>query len=179
MFQENWRPIPGYEGRYCVSDLGNVMSMSYMGTGLPGLLAFSKSRGYLSIDLQTGPIKKRFVVHRLVALAFIGPRPEGQHINHIDGVKTNNAASNLEYVTPSENQKHSFKIGLHSLKGERHTRAKLTNEAVHDIRMRIATGQSQKEVSKFYGVSESTIYKVARGLRWPHIPFAGEVRVIQ
>src|SRR6266404_5844743 len=135
---EQWASIKGYEGIYAVSDLGNVMSMNYAKSGLPGLLAFSKSRGYLSVELQTGPVKKRFTVHRLVAEVFIGPRPEGQHVNHIDGDKGNNAAVNLEYVTPSENQKHSFRLGLQCNKGERHSQAKLNEEKVRDIRRRVA-----------------------------------------
>jgi hypothetical protein len=166
---ENWLAIEGYEGRYAVSDQGNVMSMNFAKSGLPGLLKFNLSRGYQTVELQTGPVKKRFTVHRLVAGAFIGPRPEGMQINHIDGVKANNAASNLEYVTPSENQKHSFRIGLQSLRGEKHTRAKLTDEAICDIRARCASGETQTAVAKFYGVSQSAINLVVRRKRWAHI----------
>jgi hypothetical protein len=177
--KENWVPIDGYLGRYAVSDQGNVMSMNYQKSGMPGLLKFNKARGYNTVELQTGPIKKRFTVHRLVAAAFIGTRPDGQHLNHKDGVKTNNAINNLEYVTPSENQKHSFRLGLQSNVGELHSRHILTESDVIAIRARHAAGESENGLARAFAVSYSTIYKVVRGLRWGHIPFAGEVRVVQ
>lgn len=152
--------------------------MNYHRTGLPGLMKFNKARGYDTVELQTGAIKKRFTVHRLVAAAFIGARPDGQHINHIDGVKTNNAATNLEYVTPSENQKHSFRLGLQSNVGERHSQHKLSDESVVEIRSRAASGETQISIAKSLGVSQAAVSLVVRGKRWSHIPFAGEGRVV-
>lgn len=154
------------------------MSMNYMGTGLPGLLSFSKTRGYLTVELQTGPVKKRFTAHRLVMLAFVGPRPAGKHINHIDGDKANNGPANLEYVTPSENQKHSFRLGLQSLKGERHTQAKLTDPEIIEIRERAKSGETQVSIARDFGVAQSAISLIVRRKRWAHIPSAGEVRVV-
>ena len=58
-------------------------------------------------------------MHSLVALVFIGPRPEGKQINHIDGVRPNNSANNLEYVTPSENNFHAYMLGLSEGQGEK------------------------------------------------------------
>ncbi len=167
--KEQWLPIPGYEGKYCVSDQGNVMSMSYMGTGLPGILKFNDSRGYQTVELQTGAIKKRFTVHRLVMLAFVGPRPQGMQINHVNGVKSYNWRNNLEYCTASENQKHSFKIGLQSNVGERHSQAKLTDEKIIEIKQLIAKGVSNTEIAKSFGVVPSAISQIKTGKRWNHI----------
>ncbi len=179
MRPENWLPIPGYEGRYCVSDHGNVMSMDYARTGLPGIMKHAILRGYHIVELQNGPKKKRHTVHSLVALAFIGPRPDGLQINHIDGCKANNKPENLEYISGSENQKHAFRTGLASLKGERHTQAKLTNEAIVDIRKRAASGETQKSIADNYGVSQSAISYIVRGKRWPHIASGEKPEVIQ
>lgn len=54
----------------------------------------------------------RVKVHNLVAMAFLGGRPEGFQVNHIDGNKENNKASNLEYVSQKENLRHAFVTGL-------------------------------------------------------------------
>lgn len=172
---ENWLPIPGYEGRYCVSDQGNVMSMNFMRTGLPGIMKFGVCRGYLSVELQTGPVKKRFSVHKLVMLAFVGPRPDGLTINHKDGNKANNAPTNLEYVTPSENSKHSFRIGLQSNVGEKHSRHKLTEDEVKTIILRLANGETPQQIVRDYNVNVTNIYHIRSGKRWPHLPRVGKV----
>ena len=66
----------------------------------------------LFVTLSKNGKYKPTKVHKLVAAAFIGPRPEGLEINHIDGDHQNNAASNLEYCTQSENMKHAVRLGL-------------------------------------------------------------------
>lgn len=67
------------------------------------------SKGYL-ISFMNG---KTHLIHSLVAKFILGERPQGLCVNHIDGNKTNNAPSNLEYVTLAENTKHSMRTGLH------------------------------------------------------------------
>lgn len=65
--------------------------------------------GYLIVNMN----RKTYPIHSLVAKFIIGERPQGLCVNHIDGNKLNNAASNLEYVTLAENTKHSIRTGLH------------------------------------------------------------------
>lgn len=68
--------------------------------------------GYLRVELWQNAKGRKFLVHRLVAEAFV-PNAEGKpQVNHIDGDKTNNTASNLEWVTQSENQLHAYRTGL-------------------------------------------------------------------
>lgn len=160
-----WKSIPGAEGRYAVSDAGEVMSMDFKGSGLPGLLKFSNCRGYQTVEIS----RKRFTVHRLVAEAFIGPRPMGLQINHKNGVKSDNRLENLEYVTQSENMKHAFATGLQSNVGERHSGAKLTEAKVKQIRSMLSLRFRQSEIAALMGVDPSAISHIKRGATWAHV----------
>lgn len=171
MATEQWLPISGYEGRYAVSNFGNVMSMDFKNTGLPGILraSLNKRLGYLSITLRSSNRQRTWCVHQLVATAFLGQRPAGLHVNHKDGVKTNNLASNLEYVTASENQRHAYKSGLMSRKGESHNNAKLDDDKVREIFSRYAAGETQKSIGESMGVHQMAISLVLRRKRWAHV----------
>lgn len=118
---ETWKPIVGYEGVYSVSDRG-IIRRDRGGDGTragkilnPSLTPY----GYHCVGLSSLGIQKTYLVHALVLFAFVGPRPEGYGINHIDGVKTNNRLSNLEFCTPAENSRHAARLGLMA-SGDRH-----------------------------------------------------------
>ena len=102
--EEEWRnAIEEYE----VSNLGNVRRR----TGVNQWRTINGSiicqTGYRYFQLRRGGKRINYLFHHLVAEAFIGPRPEGLLIDHIDRNKLNNAASNLRYCTPSENVQNS------------------------------------------------------------------------
>jgi len=105
--KETWRPIPGYEGYYECSDLGNVRSIDrlignrlFKGKILKRLLG---SHGYYTVVLsKDGKVKTR-TIHSLVMLTFIGPPPEGLEVLHGEGGPADNSLSNLKYGTRSEN----------------------------------------------------------------------------
>lgn len=104
--REEWRPIAGFEGLYEVSPCGNVRSIR---SGRQ--VCATKRSGYLYVALWRGNKGFGHAVHRLVLLAFKpAPNAELLQANHIDGVKTNNTLSNLEWVTPSENIRHSYRV---------------------------------------------------------------------
>lgn len=170
--QEEWRPVAGYASRYEVSSLGNVRSVGRGGgtgkrgqalkptTATPGL-------NYLHVALYANGVRRYFTVHFLVMAAFVGPRPEGKEINHIDGNAANNRRENLEYVTRSENLKHAFRIGRMSVVGARNPSAKLTGEQVEEIRRRFHSGESSGvALAAEFGVSTSTISFAVTGQTW-------------
>ena len=96
MKEEIWKDIPGYEGEYKVSNMGNVYSI--IKHRLSSLI-LNKTLGYLFVNLHG----KNYRVHRLVALTFI-PNPENKpYIDHINTIKTDNRVENLRWCTPMEN----------------------------------------------------------------------------
>ena len=101
---ETWKDISGYEGIYEVSDLGRVRSLVQRNRWKPGILKPGKTHGgYLQVLLCKDGKSKNMKVHRLVAEAFI-PNPNNlETVNHKDEDKTNNSASNLEWMTRKDN----------------------------------------------------------------------------
>lgn len=120
----SWRPCPGYEGFYEVSDLGQVRTVSHIRNGKHGTTCKVSPRikmlsmnndGYLVVSLNANSNKTNVLcVHRIVAAAFV-PNPDNlPQVNHIDGNKLNNAASNLEWCDSIYNTKHAIANHLHT-----------------------------------------------------------------
>lgn len=103
-----WASIPGWVGRYEVSDDGQVRSLDCISAGrrIRGriLKPGHNPKGYRIVTFTRVGERKSYPVHRLVAEAFIGPLPDGFHTMHINGDNTDNRASNLRYGTASENE---------------------------------------------------------------------------
>jgi hypothetical protein len=108
--KETFKPVIGYEGRYEVSNLGNVKSTVRVKERV--LKQVPTSVGYYQVNLSDGNKFTCYHTHRLVAKAFIQNPENKRQVNHKDGNKQNNTLSNLEWVTPSENGKHSYRLGL-------------------------------------------------------------------
>lgn len=113
--KEIYMDIIGYDGKYKISNFGNVMSMNYRGNTKKQkvLTPIRHHLGYLLVHLVgEGNKVKIKMIHTLVAEAFI-PNPDGKKfVNHIDGNKQNNHVSNLEWATSKENMNHAIRTGL-------------------------------------------------------------------
>lgn len=111
---ELWLPVIDYVGIYEISSFGRVRRIARAkgatvgGTLKPGI----NGAGYLYVVLSKKSRTRNIQIHKLVAGAFLGERPVNHEINHKDGLKHNNYASNLEYVTRSENTRHAYHTGL-------------------------------------------------------------------
>lgn len=102
-----WSKIRGYDN-YSVSSEGNIRNDT---TDKSKVCRFDKY-GYPVVDLYSNGKRQTVRVHRLVANAFIPNFDNKSQVNHIDGNKSNNNVNNLEWVTASENMRHSFDMGL-------------------------------------------------------------------
>lgn len=115
MKSEVWKDIKGFEGWYQVSSFGNVRRIAPVNGSVrcKNLKPWVNTRGYSYVTLNVHCKKTVFRLHRLVAEHFIGDSlPEETDVNHKDGNKQNNSASNLEWCTRSENMKHAIRTGL-------------------------------------------------------------------
>ena len=161
---EAWEDIPGYEGRYQVSSLGRVKSLTrrvHCGKNGAGvrliperiLRAGRRADGHLSVVL--GHKQPGSQVHQLVLLAFVGPPEPGQEVRHINGDPTDNRLCNLQYGSRTENILDVYRIG----KAWR----KLTAEDVAEIRKQLEQGTRGVDLAKAYGVSQTTISNIKHG----------------
>ena len=101
---EEWRDVKDYEGRYKVSNLGNIKSLNYRRQKIEKILCLTMGkRGYLTITFGGKTKKKTLYAHGMVSRAFMGETPEGMVCDHIDGNRSNNNVNNLQYVTQREN----------------------------------------------------------------------------
>jgi len=160
---EIWKWVPGYEGKYKVSSRGRVKSVKRKYVTVDRIFGKSLHRsGYFYVDLRKDQIKKHFLIHRLIGLAFIDNPFNKTDINHINGNKMDNRVENLEWVTRKENINHAISIGLWDL-GEDNSQAKLSNKDVIDIRCRYKNRTDlQKDMAKEYGVSKSLINQIIK-----------------
>lgn len=175
MLNETWRPIEGFAGAYSVSDLGRVRSEQRRAVNRPdGGTRLVRERvlkqrpdggGYLVVWLRVpgGQVARK--VASLVAGAFIGPKPAGLEVRHLNGDKTVNAAANLAYGTRAENMADAAAHGT-LVMGERHRNARLTESAVREIR---ASSELLADLAAKHGVTFQHVSAVKRGLRWKHV----------
>lgn len=118
--EETWKAIKGYEGLYEVSSTGKVRTLPHKtnGVSVPGVelkANMYKGHRYIRLRLYKNGVSKDYMLHRLVAQAFV-PNPYNKpYINHIDGNRENNSASNLEWCTQAENNRHAIILGINSI----------------------------------------------------------------
>jgi hypothetical protein len=157
---EEWRLCPG--GFYAVSDRGEVRrEIAAQGTQAGRVLVPRiDAWGYPVVTLSQANAITVVPVHRLVAEAFLGERPQGLQINHRNGIKADSRAANLEYVSCSENNRHAYRNGL------RRRGRKLTPSDVHEIRRRRGQGERLAAIAADFGVTASTVSLIAKGLLW-------------
>ncbi len=160
MTQEVWRSLPR-DPRYQVSNLGRVRT-------------FARAKGEKYLKPCTPPscryalvsIRGKAVgVHVLVAETFLGPRPEGMCVRHLDDDGLNNRLENIAYGTPKDNASDRERNGRYA-RGSAVVTAKLTEDLVAQIKC--AEGSSRK-IAAQYGVGRETVRLIRNGHTWRHV----------
>ena len=146
---EEWRDIKGYEGKYQISNMGNVKSLNYHRGKSERILKprypSPPQNEYGYVVLSKNNKVQHFYIHRLVAEYFLDNPQNKPYVNHKDGNKHNNNVENLEWVTPLENNLHAYHIlGKHPMRG-----------------FKFDKNKNSKKVAQFYVSPEGYEYKIA------------------
>lgn len=167
---ENWKPAPGYDGIYEVSDCGNVRRIAYFDSASlahHGHMLYKNMKqtiskaGYYRIKLMNGGTPKIEIVHRLVAKAFIPNPNDLPCVNHIDGVKAHNYASNLEWCTYEDNGAHAYALGLRVMKNKKGSmRTAMIDPRTGEILKVFPSGH---EASRQTGIAQTHIQACCKG----------------
>lgn len=177
---EVWKDVVGYEGLYEVSSKGSVRSVSayrpfttqkqttkryHSGKVLKPVF---DGRGlYQQVSLSKEGVSKKFLIHRLVASAFI-PNPNGlPEVNHKDENKTNNAIENLEWCDHIYNNSYGSKAV--ASRGERNSQARFNADFVRKVRLEFIPHDPERGLTALankYGISRSHLCSILKGNRW-------------
>jgi len=165
MTGEIWKDIPGYEGRYQASSLGRIRSIDhkvytrnhYTGNLHPRMVhgrilrpGTTNKDGHVSVVL--GHKAHGSLVHRLVAMTFIGPCPTGMEVCHNDGNPKNNCVENLRYDTRSSNLRDDYKSGVR--------KRKLSEDEVLYLRFAHSVGIPMSRLCDELKISQTTAYRI-------------------
>lgn len=151
---EEWKEFAG--GNYEASNLGNVRRKTPGRKTWPGrpVKRHLMKIGYYMVGPTVNGKNVNTYVHVIIAELFLGPCPVGCEVNHIDGDKTNNVVTNLEYVTHQENMRHARR---HGMIADRLTIPAETIQQVKDLR---TSGLSYTKIVKETGVSISHCWSI-------------------
>lgn len=157
------KDIPGYEGRYSITEDGRVWS--YPKHFKKGKFLIACGNRYLHVELWKNNKGKLIHVHRLVAITFLENPLNLPMVNHKNGIRTDNRVENLEWCTNDYNMRHAALTGLIP-KGEKNPASKLSEAQVLDIRGSTIT---QKALAQKYCVSLRLVWLIRSRRLWKHI----------
>ncbi len=162
--EEVWKDIENHSGIYQISNLGSVKRVGRIIIRADNKLypveqCILKHQvdkaGYHRLCLRTDGKQRYFSVHRLVAYAFISNPNNYLEVNHLDGNKSNNQVSNLEWCTRSMNKIHSYRV-----LGQKKRRSKIPPEIMNEIKLRYSNLKSYKQVGLLYNISNVHVKRI-------------------
>lgn len=180
---EFWKPIPTWEG-YDASNFGRIRSRWKRAGWRYGyklrrdvtpivLNCSGHKQGYRTTTLKNQGRRKTYMVHRLVAEAFLDNPRNAPEVNHLTGVKHDNRLGNLEWATRKENQQHAWRTGLITTEkvvgGFGWLSKVFTERDVIEIRDRRALGESCEILSREFNVSNGCISEIVTGVTFAEV----------
>lgn len=161
-----WKTIPDWP-EYEVSEYGHVRRVLAASGATVGKTLKQQwlPNGYAKVSLCRDSKRREYLVHRLVAAAFIGDIPAGMDVCHNDGDKANNHFSNLRIDTRKGNMADQIVAGK-TPRGERSGTNKYSRHLVRFVRDGIKNGLSVRGMSQLLEMPESTIYSMQSGQTW-------------
>ncbi len=172
---KEWRPVPGFEGVYLVSEAGEVKRI-IAGAGrakVGAMLKTAKNRkGYHYLNLCKAGRQQTKYLHVLVCEVFHGERPSLDHqAAHRDDDKDRNSKDNVYWATPLQNHADRRRNGR-ILTGSRIGRSKLKEQDIPKIIEMRRSGMTCVAIAEKYGVAPHTISRITTGVRWQHMGLA-------
>ncbi len=163
MENEIWKNVEDYPG-YEVSNIGRVRKTTAfprMGIRVKILRPQNIMNGYLVVRLfKSREEIHNKAIHRLVAMAFVDGFKEGLEVNHKDGNRQNSAWTNLEWVTPSDNQKQSW-----AMQKEKASRRSFSDDEVMKMRQCRDIGLTLNQICRAFNMTSDYAYKIISGQR--------------
>lgn len=156
---EVWKDVKGYEGLYQVSSEGNIYSFATHRTLKP-----SPTDRYLFVVLCKNGKKKTHLVHRVVAEAFCKKRDGADEVNHINEIRTDNRAVNLEWCTRLENIRFGTGIQRRANAQRNGKRSKPIAQYLANGETLVKTFESLHEVHRSTGYDRAFVARCAKGL---------------
>lgn len=187
MTEEIWKDIPGYEGLYQASTLGNIRSLpksdirhtkratsvwNVSGKILKGRVG---RHGYLIVAIYKNQTRCDISIHRLICLTFLDNPEQKPYVNHKNCIKYDNRLENLEWCTQKENIAHAWANGkMKTCKGKflgtKSVHSKLTEDQVVEMRTLYASGgYTHKYFADKYNMSRRHIGDIINKICWPHV----------
>jgi hypothetical protein len=155
--KEIWKSVKGYEDIYEVSNFGNIKSLGKSKEKKEKIFKGTFRKGYLCATLRKNNIAKIYLVHRLVAIAFIKNTDNKKQVNHKNGIKSDNNVDNLEWNTAFENMQHaSFNNLLNVRKSDNHYATKLTEDKKVEL-LSLKNKFTQRELANMFNVTQPLI----------------------
>jgi hypothetical protein len=141
---------------------------SIVGTMGRLLKASPNTHGYLTVSVPVNGVICTRTVHRMVCETFHGPCPDGMEVAHGNGAQTDNRAANLRWATKAENAADRALHG-NAWRGEKHHRAKITENDVRAIREASTAGAPRRALARQYGLSKRSIQFIVQRRNWAHV----------
>ena len=181
---EEWKDVVGFEGLYKVSNLGRIRSIGYGGRRGNIMAVHPDKGGYLKIRLTKDKKDYSFLVHRLVAMAFIPNLYNYETINHKDFNTQNNCVENLEWCTQKYNNKYSRDAGHYYYSEKARAAAKRNRKIPDEVAKLIFAdyqkGMKQADLASKYKVTKAFVCRLVHGrcrTEYTNLPLEADLKM--